>query len=330
MAPTCASSTGAVAEAEYLRAEVHRLWSIRRSLGGVRPCRGAGPGSATGQALLELAAATGRGRGRRSHAVSRASGNTFRWWLLRAQVEIGLATGTPQSAAAAAAASRAPADSSQRFRAWADHAEGSCTLPATTRWPPALCAGGRGLPLAPAWYDLAVAEAGLAVAHQRQGAADLARSTRSRTAGFRRLNVPPPDIIAPRARAPRSDRARGRGACPGRARCQQPGRRSRFGQRGHRQAASGEHLPQARGGLKDRRGPLGARPRPGPPGTDLAGLQFGHGRLPHHPVDVPTAGTDLASGDDERSVMTTQQLDQVAVEAFGDRMVGIMNDAAPP
>jgi DNA-binding CsgD family transcriptional regulator len=195
----------AVAEAEYLRAEVHRLCGrYDDAAAGYARAGGLGRDPQPGEALLELARGDREGSWTAiADAVSRASGDTFRCVrLLRAQVEIGLATGHTTSAAAAARRLREVAGrfGTSGFSAWADHAEGQLHLVAGDNEvaATALARAAEGYRSLRSWYDLAVAEAGLAVAHHRQGAADLARVHQdAATAGFRRLNVPPPDSIAP-------------------------------------------------------------------------------------------------------------------------------------
>jgi DNA-binding NarL/FixJ family response regulator len=195
----------AVAEAEYLHGEVHRVCGRHDEAAAAYARADAlGRDPQPGEALLRLAQGDREGSWTAViNAVSRSSGDPLRCVrLLRAQVEIGAAAGHLESAVAAARRLREAADRYQTlgFRAWADYAEGLVHLATGDN---DLAAGAlahavEGYRSLSAWYDLAVAEAALAVASRRQGADDLARMhAEAADAGFRRLQVPRPATLPP-------------------------------------------------------------------------------------------------------------------------------------
>lgn len=193
----------AVAEAEYQRAEVHRIcgrWD-EAALAYAR-AEALGRQPQPGAALLRLARGDGEGAWTAvTDAVSRASGDRFRCVrLLRAQVEIGVATGRVDAAVGATRRLREAAGHyrSPGFSCWADGAEGRVHL-AQGRYEDAVAAltravdGCRGLG---SWYDLAVLEALLAVACHRAGEDEQARRhSEAADAGFGRLRIPRPTSL---------------------------------------------------------------------------------------------------------------------------------------
>jgi DNA-binding NarL/FixJ family response regulator len=198
-------NVAAVAEAEYLHGEVHRVCARHDEAAAAYARADAlGRDPQPGDALLRLAQGDREGSWTAvTDAVTRSSGDPLRCVrLLRAQVEIGAATGHPEWAAAAARRLREAAGRYQTlgFRAWADHAEGLVHLATGANGPAAgaLAHAVEGYRSLSAWYDLAVAEAALAVACRRQGADDLARMhAEAADAGFRRLQVPRPATLPP-------------------------------------------------------------------------------------------------------------------------------------
>ena len=205
----------AVAEAEYQHAECHRL---RGDLGLAATfferAASLGRDPQPGRALLLLA----RGEADSAwfavtDAVFRGSADPFRCArLLRAQAEIGVATGRPDAAAAAARKLRALADDfgTPGFAAWADHAAG---LVALTAGKPLdaidlLSRAAEGYRRMRAWYDAASADARRADAHAMLGDADAEREHRDAAASvFRRLGietkpVKPDDDIPPQEGSP--------------------------------------------------------------------------------------------------------------------------------
>ena len=128
-------------------------------------------------------------------AVVRASADPFRCArLLRAQVEIGVATGRSDAAAAAARKLRTLADDfgTPGFEAWADHAAGLVALaagkPREAIEP--LSRAAEGYRRMRAWYDAASADARLADAHGLLGDAAAEREHRDAAeSAFRRLGI---------------------------------------------------------------------------------------------------------------------------------------------
>lgn len=204
-------NAAAVAEAEYYRAEIHRVCGrYGQAAASYRRAESLGRDPQPGEALLRLARGDRDGSWTAvTDAVTRASGDSFRCVrALRAQVEIGVATGRVESAAGAAARLREAADRYRTagFCAWADGAEGQVRL-AAGRLDQAAAALGRaaeGYRSLRAWYDLAVVEAWLAVVCRRLGAEDVARRHRDAAdAGFHRLEVAPPVTLpSPETRPP--------------------------------------------------------------------------------------------------------------------------------
>ena len=130
-------------------------------------------------------------------AVVRGSGDPFRCArLLRAQAEIGAATGRPEAAARAAGKLRALADdfATPGFEAWSDHAAGLVALAAgkpRDALEPLSLAAERYRDMR-AWYDAAVAEALRADAHALLGDSVAAREHRDAAQSvFRRLGIEP-------------------------------------------------------------------------------------------------------------------------------------------
>ena len=139
-------------------------------------------------------------------AVVRESADPFRCVrLLRAQVEIGVATGRSDAAAAAARKLRTLADDfgTPGFIAWADHAAGLVALaagkPGEAIEP--LCRAAEGYRRMRAWYDAANTDARRADAHGLLG--DVAAEREYRDAAesaFRRLGIQAraqPDEVRP-------------------------------------------------------------------------------------------------------------------------------------
>jgi len=203
-------NVAAVAEAEYLLGEVHRVCGRDEDAAAAYARAGAlGREPQPGEALLRLARGDQEGSWTAvTDAVSRSSGDPFRCIrLLRAQVEIGVATGRPESAAGAARRLRAAADRYQTrgFGAWADHAAGLAHLANGDNdlAAAALARAVENYRSLKAWYDLAVAEAALAIACRRKGADDVARvHADAAAAGFRRLQVQPPATLPPQQTLP--------------------------------------------------------------------------------------------------------------------------------
>lgn len=204
----------AVAEAEYQAGECHRL---RGDRGRAESCYARaetlGRDPEPGRALVllaggDLAAAWTAV----CDAVARGSANPFVCArLLRAQAEIGLAAGHPESATTAARRLRGIADdfATPGFRAWADHTDGTVALSqgiaaledgrrelAGHRLVEAatcLVRAANGFRALRCWYDAAVVEAQLATTHRLLGNEDLARQHGDAAeSGFRRLGVPTP------------------------------------------------------------------------------------------------------------------------------------------
>jgi len=187
----------AAAEADYQHGECHRL---RGDLDSAQTFFERAASLACdpqpGRALLLLARGDGEsGWSEVSDAVVRGSADPFRCArLLRAQVEIGVATGRSDGAATAARRLRTLADDfgTPGFVAWADHAAGVVAL-AAGRLRDALeplllaVAGYRGMR---AWYDAASAESRLADVHGLLGDAAAEREHREAAQTvLRRLGV---------------------------------------------------------------------------------------------------------------------------------------------
>ena len=187
----------AVAEAEYQHGECHRL---RGDFELAERCfeRAASLGRdpQPGRALLLLARGEGDGAWSEvTDAVVRGSADPFRCArLLRAQVEIGVATGRSAAAAAAARRLRTLADDfgTPGFQAWADHAAGLVAL-AAGRPGEAIEPLGRaaeGYRRMRAWYDAASADARRAEAHGLLGDPAAEREHRDAAeSAFRRLGI---------------------------------------------------------------------------------------------------------------------------------------------
>lgn len=199
----------AVAEAEYQRAECHRMRGLLTDAeAGYARAEALGRDPQPGHALMLLA------RGDSGEALAEVAGSVARTAepsrcarLLGAQVEIALAHGDALSAADAATRLREIADSfgTPGFRAWADHAEGRVAI-AEGRGAeavPTLTRAVSGLRQLRSWYDAAAAQALLARAHQALGEDALARQHRADAdAVLRRLGAAPPEgptVPAPRA-----------------------------------------------------------------------------------------------------------------------------------
>lgn len=187
----------AVGEAEYQHGECYRL---RGHLGSAETlferAASLGRDPQPGRALLLLA----RGEpdaawSEVTDAVVRGSGDPFRCArLLRAQAEIGTATGRPEAAAGAAGKLRALADDfgTPGFEAWADHAAGLVALAAgkpRDAVEPLSMAAERYREMR-AWYDAAVTEALCADAQALLGDAGAAREHQDAAQSvFRRLGI---------------------------------------------------------------------------------------------------------------------------------------------
>ncbi len=222
----------AVAEAEYQHGECHRLrGDLKAADLFFERAASLGRDPQPGRALLLLA----RGEGDSAwaeitDAVVRGSADPFRCArLMRAQVEIGVAAGRPDAAAAAARNLRTLADDfgTPGFGAWADHAAGLVALAAGRPFDAIepLSRAAEGYRRMRAWYDAANADARRADAHGLLGHAAAEREHRDAAESvFRRLGIKEsaaePDEV-PRGR--KAHRTRSGGAAPGGSRAEQPG-----------------------------------------------------------------------------------------------------------
>jgi DNA-binding CsgD family transcriptional regulator len=187
----------AVAEAEYQHGECHRLrGDLELAETFFERAASFGRDPQPGRALLLLARGEGDGAWSEvTDAVARGSADPFRCArLLRAQVEIGVATGRPDAAAAAARRLHTLADDfgTPGFEAWADHAAGLVALAA--RKPldaiEPLSRAAEGYRRMRAWYDAASTDARRADAYGLLG--DVAAEREHRDAAesaFRRLGI---------------------------------------------------------------------------------------------------------------------------------------------
>jgi ATP/maltotriose-dependent transcriptional regulator MalT len=195
----------AVAEVEYQRGECHRLRGERDDAQGCYQRAAAlGCEPQPGAALLALAGGDGETAWETAcDAAARAEADPFRSArLLRALVEIGLATGRLAEAATAAARLRELADTfgTPGFLAWAAHGDGAVAL---ARGDAAgaldlLARAATGSRRMRAWYDAAAADLLLSEVYDALGDAPKAAQHRdSGTAVYHRLGMPTP---MPRAR----------------------------------------------------------------------------------------------------------------------------------
>ena len=187
----------AVAEAEYQHGECHRLrGDLELAETFFERAASLGRDPQPGRAFVLLARGEGDGAWSEvTDAVVRGSADPFRCArLLRAQVEIGVATGRPEAAAAAARKLRTLADDfgTPGFEAWADHAAGLVALvagkPLDAIEP--LSRAAEGYRRMRAWYDAATADARRADAYGLLG--DVAAEREHRDAAesaFRRLGI---------------------------------------------------------------------------------------------------------------------------------------------
>jgi DNA-binding CsgD family transcriptional regulator len=187
----------AVAEAEYQHGECDRLrGDLELAEAFYERAASLGRDPQPGRALLLLA----RGEGDRAwsevtDAVVRGSADPFRWArLLRAQVEIAVATDRPDTAAAAARKLRTLADNfgTPGFLAWADHATGLVALavgkPLDAIEP--LSRAADGYRRMQAWYDAASADTRCADAYGLLGDTAAEREQRDAAeSAFRRLGI---------------------------------------------------------------------------------------------------------------------------------------------
>jgi len=199
----------AVAEAEYQRGECHRL---RGDTATAAECfaRAADSGRdpEPGRALLLLADGDREAAWEAIRdAVVRERADPFRRVpLLRAEVEVALATGRGDAARSAARRLDAVAGAfgTAGLRAWADLADGTVAL-AEARFveaETALARAAAAFHRLHCWYDAAVAEHRLAEAHSRMNQPALADEHRQTARGlFRRLGVPDPYEGSPRLSA---------------------------------------------------------------------------------------------------------------------------------
>jgi len=198
----------AVAEAEYQHGECHRLRGDHELAEGCfERAASLGRDPQPGRALLLLARGDGDGAWSEvTDAVVRGSADPFRCArLLRAQVEIGVASGRAAAAAAAARRLGTLADDfgTPGFQAWADHAAGLVAL-AAGRPAEAIEPLGRAAEAyrrMRAWYDAASTDARRAEAYGLLGDPDAEREHRDAAeSAFRRLGIqarPQPDEVRP-------------------------------------------------------------------------------------------------------------------------------------
>ena len=338
----------AVAETAYQLGETYRirgLFDLADASYAKAAERGRDP--QPGAALLRLA--TGDAEGAWSTicaAVSSAGPDPFACArLLRAQVEIGLAAG--HLGAAAAAADRMD-EIRQRYRtpgfaAWADLARGAVLLaegsPADAERSLSDAAATYRRMAAP--YDAATDRS--AAGQGAPGPGRRRHGGRPRTR--RRRGVRPAGRSAAGggrpARGTPPRRAHGpRGGGPGgrRRRRLQPGRgRRAHDHRGDRAPAPGEHLREARRGHPYGGRRLGARAGAHGPLPVICTIRTIRDRKTHPPVDASDPGSLLASrmtphrrptrGEPMTTLEKPVELDPAAVEAFADRMLGIVNGA---
>jgi len=198
----------AVAEAEYQHGECHRLrGNLELADAAFARAASLGRNPQPGRALLLLARGLGDDAWSEvTDAVVRGSADPFRCArVLRAQVEIGVATGRPAAAAAAARKLRTLANDfgTPGFEAWADHAAGLVALAAGKALDAIepLSRAAEGYRRMQAWYDAASADARRADAHRLLGDAAAERELRDEAESvFRRLGTTAkwaPDDVPP-------------------------------------------------------------------------------------------------------------------------------------